>query len=98
MLEVEQQSVWKKLQYVLHSSLGIILWKGVPIKFVGVGEELEQLDLFNPKNIASRILGSGDLATLAERAMHIAAAQGMEEMAAQAEECNSFFFKKTYYY
>jgi len=39
-----------------------------PIKFMGVGEKLEQLERFHPDRIATRILGMGDLVTLIEKA------------------------------
>ena len=41
---------------------------GVPIKFIGMGEQLDKLEAFHPDRMASRILGGGDLATLAEKA------------------------------
>jgi len=41
---------------------------GQPIKFVGVGERLEQLEPFHPDRMASRILGMGDVLSLIERA------------------------------
>ncbi|MBR1581772.1 MAG: signal recognition particle protein [Bacilli bacterium] len=39
---------------------------GVPIKFIGVGEKIEDLDIFYPNRMASRILGMGDVLTLVE--------------------------------
>ena len=39
---------------------------GVPIKFIGVGEKIEDLDIFYPDRMASRILGMGDVLTLVE--------------------------------
>ncbi len=39
-----------------------------PIKFMGVGEKLENLEKFHPERIASRILGMGDLVSLIEKA------------------------------
>ena len=39
-----------------------------PIKFVGVGEKLDALELFHPERMASRILGMGDVVSLVERA------------------------------
>lgn len=39
-----------------------------PIKFVGVGEKLEALDIFYPERMADRILGMGDIVSLVERA------------------------------
>lgn len=41
---------------------------GVPIKFLGVGEKLTDLEPFQPDRLASRILGMGDVLTLIERA------------------------------
>ncbi|AFI31481.1 signal recognition particle protein [Borrelia crocidurae] len=44
---------------------------GVPIKFVGVGEKPEDLDVFYPDRVSSRILGMGDVVTLVEKAQSI---------------------------
>ncbi len=41
---------------------------GKPIKFVGMGEKLDQLDAFHPDRMASRILGMGDVLSLIEKA------------------------------
>ncbi len=41
---------------------------GRPIKFVGVGEKMDALEVFHPDRLASRILGMGDVLTLIERA------------------------------
>lgn len=41
---------------------------GKPIKFVGTGEKLEDLDVFHPERMASRILGMGDMLSLIEKA------------------------------
>ncbi len=41
---------------------------GKPIKFVGMGESLEALDVFHPDRAASRILGMGDVLSLIEKA------------------------------
>ncbi len=41
---------------------------GVPIKFLGTGEKLSDLELFHPDRLAGRILGMGDVLTLIERA------------------------------
>lgn len=42
---------------------------GKPIKFMGVGEKLEDLELFHPERMAQRILGMGDVVSLVEKAM-----------------------------
>ena len=39
-----------------------------PIKFIGVGEKMDALDVFHPERMANRILGMGDIVTLVERA------------------------------
>ena len=44
---------------------------GVPIKFMGVGEQLDKLEPFHPERMASRILGGGDMLTLAEKAQRV---------------------------
>ena len=41
---------------------------GCPVKFVGVGEGIDDLEAFHPERMASRILGMGDVLTLIERA------------------------------
>ena len=41
---------------------------GLPIKYVGVGEKMDALEIFYPDRMASRILGMGDVLTLIERA------------------------------
>ena len=54
----------------------------VPVKFVGTGEKIDDIDIFYPDRMASRILGMGDLDTLVEKA----AAQFDEEQANKAME------------
>ncbi len=41
---------------------------GVPIKYLGVGEKMDALELFHPDRLASRILGMGDVLSLIEKA------------------------------
>jgi signal recognition particle subunit SRP54 len=41
---------------------------GKPIKFVGVGEKIDALEVFHPDRMASRILGMGDVLTIVEKA------------------------------
>ena len=41
---------------------------GVPVKFVGLGEKIEDLDVFHPSRMADRILGMGDIMSLVEQA------------------------------
>lgn len=42
-----------------------------PIKFVGMGEKMEALDVFHPDRMAQRILGMGDIVSLVERAQSV---------------------------
>ncbi|HID65632.1 MAG TPA: signal recognition particle protein, partial [Aquificaceae bacterium] len=44
---------------------------GVPIKFIGVGEKIEDLEAFYPDRIAQRILGLGDIQSLVEKAQEV---------------------------
>ena len=50
------------------AALSIRAVTGAPVKFVGVGEKLDALEAFYPDRMASRILGMGDILTLAEKA------------------------------
>ncbi len=50
------------------AALSIRSVTGVPIKFLGVGEKAEALEVFHPDRLASRILGMGDVLSLIERA------------------------------
>jgi signal recognition particle subunit SRP54 len=50
------------------AALSIRAVTGKPIKFVGVGEKLDALEMFYPDRIASRILGMGDVVSLVEKA------------------------------
>jgi signal recognition particle subunit SRP54 len=52
---------------------------GVPIKFIGVGEQLDKLELFHPDRMASRILGMGDVVTLFEKAQAEISEEEMED-------------------
>lgn len=56
---------------------------GKPIKFVGVGEKLDALDVFHPSRVASRILGMGDVVSLVERAADVFQQEDAEAMAAK---------------
>jgi signal recognition particle subunit SRP54 len=54
---------------------------GKPIKFVGVGEKIDALEVFHPERMASRILGMGDVLSLVEKAQSV-----MDEREAQVLE------------
>ena len=50
------------------AALSITAVTGKPIKFIGTGEKLDQIEPFHPGRMASRILGMGDMLTLIEKA------------------------------
>jgi signal recognition particle subunit SRP54 len=50
------------------AALSIKAVTGKPIKFIGVGEKLDALEIFHPDRMASRILGMGDVLSLIEKA------------------------------
>ena len=50
------------------AALSIRKMADVPIKFIGLGEKLDALEVFHPERMASRILGMGDVMSLIERA------------------------------
>jgi signal recognition particle subunit SRP54 len=53
---------------------------GRPIKFIGVGERLDALELFHPDRMASRILGMGDVLSLIEKAQETFSREQAEEV------------------
>jgi signal recognition particle subunit SRP54 len=54
---------------------------GRPIKFVGVGESLDALEVFHPDRLASRILGMGDVLSLIEKAEEVVDKKKAEKLA-----------------
>lgn len=50
------------------AALSVKAVTGVPIKFIGVGEQLDRLEEFHPDRMAGRILGMGDIVSLFEKA------------------------------
>lgn len=67
---------------------------GKPIKFVGEGEKMSDLDVFHPDRMASRILGMGDMLTLIEKAQKNVdeeqAQEAMDKMRADEFDYNDF--------
>lgn len=68
------------------AALSIMDVLGKPIKFVGVGEKLGDLELFQPDRMASRILGMGDVLTLIEKAESNIKARDAEKVARKIKE------------
>ena len=56
---------------------------GVPIKFLGTGEKLDEIEEFHADRIAGRILGQGDVVSLVERAMENVDREEAEKAAAK---------------
>jgi signal recognition particle subunit SRP54 len=70
------------------AALSVVSTVGKPIKFVGVGEKVEDFELFHPDRMASRILGQGDVLTLIEKVesqVDASAAGRMADRAAAGE-------------
>jgi len=63
------------------AALSIVSVTRRPIKFIGLGEKSDQLEVFHPDRMASRILGMGDILTLIEKAEEKADLKEAEEMA-----------------
>jgi len=64
------------------AALSIRAITGAPVKFIGVGEKIENLEPFFPERVASRILGMGDLVGLIEKAqehLDVTKAKQMEQ-------------------
>jgi signal recognition particle subunit SRP54 len=68
------------------AALSVVTTVGKPIKFVGVGEKLEDFEQFHPDRMSSRILGLGDVLTLIERVEAQVDASAADRMARRASE------------
>ena len=68
------------------AALSVLSVTGKPIKFQGTGEKLDDLDVFHPDRMASRILGMGDVLSLIERAQDAADEKAAEETAKRLME------------
>ena len=53
------------------AALSIKAVVGKPIKFIGVGEKLNDIEIFHPDRLVSRILGMGDVVSLVEKAQEV---------------------------
>ncbi len=77
------------------AALSVRAVTGKPIKYIGTGEKLDQIEVFHPERMASRILGMGDVLTLIEKAE-----QSFDEKKAQelAEKIRKNKFTLSDYY
>jgi signal recognition particle subunit SRP54 len=62
------------------AALSVKAITGKPIKYASVGEKLDQLEVFHPDRMASRILGMGDVLTLIEKAEQAVAEDEQEQL------------------
>ena len=68
------------------AALSVKAVTGKPIKFIGVGEKLDQIEPFHPGRMASRILGMGDVLTLIEKAEQAIDKKKAEELEARLRQ------------
>ena len=73
------------------ASLSIRAATGVPVKYLGVGEKLDALEIFHPDRLAQRILGMGDVLTLVERAQDAVDRKTAEEQTKKLLEARFTF-------
>lgn len=74
------------------AALSMRIVAGKPIKFVGVGEKVDALELFYPERVASRILGMGDIVSLVEEAQQKIDKAEAEKMAKKIKKGGRFDF------
>lgn len=68
------------------AALSIRYLTNVPIKYIGVGEKLDQLELFHPDRMAGRILGMGDVVSLIEKAEETVSEEEAEKLATKMQK------------
>ena len=68
------------------AALSVRAVTGKPIKFAGMGEKLDDLEVFHPDRMASRILGMGDVMSLIEKAEQQVNEKEAEELAKKLQE------------
>ncbi|MBR1864793.1 MAG: signal recognition particle protein [Ruminococcus sp.] len=68
------------------AALSVLAVTGKPIKFVGMGEKLDDFEPFHPERMASRILGMGDMLTLIEKATQTVDEEEAEKLAKKMQE------------
>ena len=74
------------------AALSVRTVTGAPIKFMGVGEKLDQLEAFHPDRIAARILGEGDMLSLIEQTVQKVDREKAERFADRMKQGKSFDF------
>ena len=73
------------------AALSVRAVTGKPVKFAGTGEKLDDLEVFHPERMASRILGMGDVMSLIEKAQQPIDEKEAEELAKKLESVSFDF-------
>ena len=73
------------------AALSMRLSTGCPIKYIGIGEKIGDLDLFHPKRIVSRILDMGDIVSFVEKAEEIVDKEEAEKLEKKIKKGNLDF-------
>lgn len=68
------------------AALSIKSVTGAPVKFVGMGEKLSEMEVFHPERVAGRILGMGDVLTLIEKAQSTMEQEEAEALAKKMQK------------
>lgn len=68
------------------AALSVLSVTGKPIKFVGMGEKLDEFEAFHPERMASRILGMGDVLTLIEKAQQTVDEEDAKRLAKKVKD------------
>ena len=68
------------------AALSVLAVTGKPIKYVGMGEKLDDFEQFHPERMASRILGMGDVLTLIEKAENVMSKKEAEKLTKKFKE------------
>ncbi len=73
------------------AALSIKTVTGAPVKFVGMGEKLSEMEVFHPDRIAGRILGMGDIVSLVEKTKEVIDAEEAEQLAKKMQKASFDF-------
>ena len=73
------------------AALSIKSVTGAPVKYVGIGEKLSDIEVFHPERVAGRILGMGDMLTLIEKAQSSFKEEEAEAMAKKLQKATFDF-------
>lgn len=70
------------------TALGIAYQSGIPIRFLGTGEKVADFEIFLPERIISRLMGAGDMATLAEKTASVISDKEAKSVAKKLKKGN----------